>query len=434
MVDNFDSHLTCERCERSEDVYGFSNKLISFDKRKYDNIETPFKAINMKSLSKESTEIFSDISNQIIFDSPKYIWNERTYSAIDDINEGFVNESKRFLKIMNLVPNLIDEFSAPIAVSSVCFSKNPFEERISSNNKKYDPLDKKNFETFLQNIYAYSKGMVLVPDIRIKKINGEYTIRLEDYLKTIDYFIQILSARNNKPIFVPIQTNLTKKITRKILGHYQKKGYTNLWVNFGGGSVKGRNLAGLRFILSYLDRNFDSEDYFLYYTHMKQEIKRHIKEDKAPASDILFQFVGGEIIGADREFSGLAFDGPSKEELAAKNNYSSVKEYEREKDLDKNRIFDPETYYYYKATSHPSLTIPNESKIDFIDSTRGKAINEKFKLEEIEAVKDVSRKGRLKRYLNKKPMLNQEKDIKQHIFETEKTLQKSINYFSDINI
>jgi hypothetical protein len=414
MTDEFDPHLSCSDRKASKYLPGYISKLINFDSIKNYEIKTPFKSVEANSLSTETLPLFKKINGEIIFDNPKYVWNPQTYNAIHEMNEGYVNNTNRFLNIIGLKPTLTEGISNALYTNSVVFHRNPFEERLTiSSGKKYPPLDLENFETFLNNLYAYSKGLVSVPDINIANIPKKgYTITPEDYQKHIEFFINVLSSRNNKPIFVPIQTNLTQKATKEILEFYRSKKYSNIWVNFSGGEVRGRHISGFRSILNILDKQYPKKDYVLLCSHMRKEISPDVREDKVPASDMLSQFVGGDIIGGTREPAKGYSNEFDLDEYIQKKGFSNRIEYEKASLLNKSRIFDPNSYYYYLPNNYPAMsTTFNKSYIqqnlDFSN-----AIDNIIKYHETEYVKKMFSDNKdLKIYLKNKKMFNESEDI-----------------------
>lgn len=420
MTDDFDPHLSCEERKKSKDVPGYKSKSVIFDSDRYSDIITPYKIIDMQSLSRNTLSIFSNLKHNIIFENSKYIWQPQTYSAINEINEGYVNDTNRFLGILGLKPLLSDNIRNSMSISSVAFHRNPFKERISSSSGKvYSPLNTDSFVTFLNNLYAYSKGMVLVPDINIARIPKQgLTIQSSEYLELIEYFTTILSERNNKPIFTPIQTNLTKKATEEILDFYKSKGYKNIWINFSGGEVRGRHLSGFRSILNILDKQYPTNDYVLYCSQMQKEISPDIRDDKAPSSDMLSQFIGVDFIGSTREpVKGFSEDF-DLEEYIKKLGFKNKKDYEEARKLHKSRIFDPLSYYYFSPKLYPNLPGKLNRKDLINDDSINKAVDNFIKFRETENVKGIFDKGEnLKNYLKNKNMFNESKDIFNEIIE-----------------
>ncbi|WGI17889.1 hypothetical protein [Methanonatronarchaeum sp. AMET-Sl] len=431
MTDNFDPHINCCQFEKDSKLPFYKYKEINIDSRKYKNITTPTQAADMNGLSRKTLDIFNSLNqNQLIFDNTKIIRDPRTYEGINDIIEGYTNDTTKFLRIMGIKPNLIEKVSNAISVTSCSFHRDPFKERVSTySNRKYPPLNKKNFDTFLHNLYSYSKGMVLVPDIRIQEIKNTesgVTVTLEEYKKRIDYFTRILSERNNKPIFVPIQTKLSEKTTRKILDFYESKGYTNIWINFSSRPIKGRNLAGLRTILHTLERRYDPTEFCIFYSHMKKEISPHIKDDKNKPSDIIGQFMGGEIIGSTtKKLSFFSKENDFEEYLEELGLTKS--EYEKRLFIKNNKIFDPYSYYYYNPVKHPTLIKDDfiSKKVDNQNNLMGKAktckaIDSYIKINETENLKRIlHEKNTIRNYIKNKELLQLDSKTHSNIFEND---------------
>jgi hypothetical protein len=177
---------------------------------------------------------------------------------------------------------------------------------------------------------------------------------LKEYIKIIDESVKILSEFNKKPIFAPIQIQLSKKNMEKLLWHYKRNGYTNLWINFNASHIGGRYFSRVRTLIRMIDKIIGLNNVVLYYSHIKREIDPNISDDYALASDILSQFFACDFIGINREPQRV-FDIPEDKfkEYIAKKGYGSKEEYQQDLKLHKSRIFDPESYYYYKINAYP---------------------------------------------------------------------------------
>ncbi len=405
MSDEFDPHLSCSDIKTDRSLPSYISKTITMDSTRTLEVTTPFKTFEMNALSKKTYPFFSKIKNPIFFDNAKCIYHPKTYNAINELNEGYINDVSSFLARIGIKPKLLELVQNSYSSTSIVFHRDPFKERHSSGGNNYPALSIDNFETFLNNLYAYSKGLVLTPDINIANIPKQgYTISSKDYIKYINHFVDILSGRNNKPIFVPIQTNLTKKATKEILDFYHSKGYSNIWVDFYGGEVRGRHVSGFRSILNILDKQYEDKNYVLLCSHMRKEMSPDIRDNRVPPSDMLSQFVGGDIIGGTREpikgFSNdFNFDGYIK-----KLGFSNKKEYEYASFLNKSRIFDPDSYYYYLPTAYPDGKI-EERRISLDNKDINHAIDNIIKYNEIENVKNKSvEENNLKEYLKERKL------------------------------
>ena len=91
---------------------------------------------------------------------------------------------------------------------------------------------KKVFESFLDYYYSYSNFFLTVPNIRTKKWvmktenSPSHVVEVanrEDYIKSVDLFYDILSAKNKKPIFVPVSVRMSAQDLDELLNHYVKR-------------------------------------------------------------------------------------------------------------------------------------------------------------------------------------------------------------------
>ena len=349
MVESeFDPRLNTEIIEKSKDSdYIIKEVEIEHLKMKF---ETPFKVLYGKELRKYVVDgIVEDVDNPI-FEIGSYISNPRSFRKLFNILENYginrVSELNKFFRIRD------DLYNASLTTISAVFSRNPFVE-----NKFKDgilpPLDIDSYGILLDYIHTASKSMVLVPDIRIET-SGRKIIDLKDYVEIIDESVKMLSEFNKKPIFVPIQIQLSKKNMEKLLRHYKRKGYTNLWINFNASHIGGRYFSRVRTLIRMIDKIIGLNNVVLYYSHIKREIDPNISDDYVLASDILSQFFACDFIGINRE-PQIVFDIPEDKfkEYIAKKGYDSKEEYQQDLKLHKSRVFDPESYYYYKINVYP---------------------------------------------------------------------------------
>ena len=79
---------------------------------------------------------------------------------------------------------------------------------------------------FFDQYHPYSKLILTVPNIRLRKRVNKKTyeiIDLPNYIKFVDQAFKILNDKNSKPIFVPVPIKMNLKKLRALIEHYLKK-------------------------------------------------------------------------------------------------------------------------------------------------------------------------------------------------------------------
>lgn len=433
MVDSFDPHISYQYVGHARDVPGYISRSVVFDSNigRKKEISTPIKTINAKHLNKRTLPLISSLQGTKILEVPTYIYRQKTWEVIDNLIEGVLNDTSTFLKILDLHPNIYDHLSDSYVVSSVVFSRNPFKERIYVNNRgvvaRHPAMNKDHFEIFLHNLYSYSRGIILVPDIRfgnIPKLGP--IIQPNEYIEAISFFAEVLYYKNNLPIFVPIQPGISNKSIKEIISFYKKMNYSNIWINFNAGEVYGKNLAGIRAILRELDKNFGRDNYFIYYSHMKKELSPNIKDLQVPSSDMLSQFLNGDVIGANREPIRMMSD--QKDNYFEERGFSSKEEYQEALKLHKTRVFNPETYYYHTISDRYHPTFERYTLEDLINSKDINSIMDNYiKFREVENLKGLyESEKKIKNHLKEKRMFVDNNNIFSEIISSQGTTSRSL--------
>ena len=444
MTDDFDPHISVSKAKAASDHSGYIVKEYS-DFGGYRNVTSPIKALDMGGLSSETKGSYALPKEEapiMLMERPFSVDDARKWNAIRNLIEEDFNKTAEFSKLLGLRPSLCKEFRRAMYFPSIVFSSNPFKARVTVQLdkegskkggkrkyrvKRYDSLDKDNFETFIQNIYAYSEGLVLVPDIMMREVQkvpnrvakGTWTCTVEEYIEDVTGFYNIMRKKNNKPIFMPIQPTFTSKAIDQIIEHYKKSGFSNVWIDFCGGEVYHGRLAGLRMILDRLNRAFGQTGYVVYYSHLKKEIpiQADFTEATVPASDMLSQFVDADIIGVNRSRRGGGEDNNQDDQMR-KHGITERAEWDRLRVLRRSRIFDSNSYYYCFPTNHPSLMESAATEKMLTDPTFVKAVDSRIKFDEVENVRRVCQdEKKVKPYTNKKRMFKDKKDIYKEIFE-----------------
>ncbi len=246
---------------------------------------------------------------------------------------------------------------------------------------------------YLNYVYQFSKSIICIPNILKSKavyINGKkessdkMIIDLENYLHFVDETYQFFSARNNKPIFVPISLKFNIEDIKKIIAYYLKKEYYYFWIDFEAKPIGPIFEAKIREINSFLHQSGHFDRCVLITSNIKREIISHLKEDHSPSSDVLGFMVGSNIVGVSKDpkkaFT-ISPQGITKQQI--------IKH--------KLRKFNEETYYY--DVSHSS-SIPDK-KLNEIENTL--KLSGEFTNQRVHFLTNF----KLQEYLKQKKMLNE---------------------------
>lgn len=353
----YDPHLNVELLAKAKDAQYLLRKIdIEHSNIK---IETPYKVIEGKDNNKSNFELIGNKIKKPIFESWSYISQYRSFNRLKYLIEEAQEDRILGLdNIFGLRKSVWDEFPT---VLSLVFSKNPFVKNVFISNKEkkiVEPFDKESYDSLLDYIHSASKALILSPDIRIRKTeNKDLNINLEKYIGFVDENVKVLSDFNKRPIFVPIQIHLNQKNLKKVLEHYKKQNYTNIWINFNASHIGGTYFSRVRTLIRLINDIIGLDNVVLYYSHIKKEINPHPKDDVSAASDILSQFFAAGFIGINRSPQRAFSETPEQREerirgLITKGDYESEKDYLRSLEFNQRRIFDPDSYYYYKIDKY----------------------------------------------------------------------------------
>jgi len=411
-MSEFDPHLNIEVLTKTKDT-NYTIRRIDIEHANI-KLETPYKIIEGKNINKELSDFLEQNITKPILESGVYVLRYNTWSRLKYLIEEADEERIPGLdKTFGLRKKIWDR--SPTVVSLV-FAKNPFVENVfgtDQNKKRLPPFDKDCYESLLDYMHEASSAVILAPDIRIFKKN----IDLDEYLRFVDENVKILSKFNKRPIFVPIQTDLAQKRSRKILEHYKKQNYTNIWINFNASHIGGTYFTRVRTLLRLMDNIMGLNNVVLYYSHLKKEINPHMKDEKVAASDILSQFFAADFIGINREPSRRVVETPDEKEerikeLVMRGEYKSEQEFEETLKYHKARIFDPATYYYFRLDKYPR-TLPFREEM-LLRSDVNKLFNSIVLYREVENTKqfvEQQDKKVLLPYIKKKKAVEEHKEI-----------------------
>jgi len=411
----FDPHISIDPIAHAKDGdYCIKQIEIEHIRQK---IETPFKVLAGNGINEDDVAPISGMISQPFVEYQKFVsdvrsWNS-LYRLLNEAGPDRVHGLDSFFHIKKKMWN------SALTTVSLVFPRNPFMEfsTVTEGKRRTFPgLDENSYICLLDYVHSASKAFVLCPDVRLEKRND---ITTTQYLSFVDQSIKVLMDRNNRPIFVPLHIELSKKNLEAILSHYKTQGYTNIWVDFDAKTCHGTYSSRLKTIIHLIDRIMGNSNATLYFSHIKKEILPNIQEDRAAASDILTQFYGADFIGTDREpWRRPQFNWNNDDalrEMASKHNFPSKEAYLEAHVLHKHRIFDPDSYYYLNLDHYPqSLPISNTALLK--DNALNQFLNSTLMHLEVERTKKtIGETQSVKKYLNTKAAIQENPDIMDNI-------------------
>ena len=246
----------------------------------------------------------------------------RSYDEIDNIykadDNSKINAFFRKKGWLADVPNILN----------LTFEFNPFK-----SVKKTDSMS-----GFFDLYYQYPKLFVSVPNIRMTKRYTEpksYTeniIDIKQYITFVDEAYEILSMKNNKPIFVPIPPGrMSQYDISMLINHYLGKEYYYYWFDFEGLPINENTLGRINHFSRIVNDSGYYNKIICHFTNIRREIISNPKDPISPASDVLSSIAGANIIGVNREPKRFIKE-EEKKELPPPQH--------------KARLFDSNSYYY----------------------------------------------------------------------------------------
>lgn len=356
-MSDFDPHITVELIEEAKDV-NCKVKEITLDNHKL-KIETPFKILSGKHLTKDVVNQISENLKNPLFEIDKFYDYPNTYKKLaDTIRYGGPNGpwTSELKNNYGLTSSLEDNFGKNVILSSV-FQYYPLNDiTLRKKPKEYARLGKDEYSAYLKYIHGASTAFVLTPDVILPPI-AKRTFSIDEYLRFLDFSIETLQKYNNKPIFVPVQIDLPMSDLKQVLGHFRGDGFTNIWINFKAQRCEKSHAAKLGIILEQIDQFFKGEDYIIYSSHIKQE--RDARENMIPAYDMFPPFRGADFVGITRNRRYSNIDG-DPDELAQKKGFEDHAAYKAAVDLRKLSLFDADSYKYLIPSIYPKNTVDDE--------------------------------------------------------------------------
>ena len=413
---DFDPHISVENVANVKNP-DYCIRAINLENLRK-TIETPFKIISGDGVDITSFKHYSSQIPNAIFENARFLQGPNSWKALEKyLTELPATQRNNKLRTFFKIDKRLWDNS--LTMLSLTFPRNPFEMHTFSTTT-FGGLDEDSYIFLLNFIYSNSSAFVLVPDIKIK--SNSFVMR---YLEIVDFSVKQLSEWNNKPIFVPLQIDLSERNLITIISHYKEREYSNIWINFSNHPCDSDFSANLRSIRQLIDKYMYGIDVVLHYSHIKQEIQPHVHDTKVAASDILTQFSGADFIGVKR-FGGMynpqANDPDYIELQASKNNFNSVDEYKQAINFHSSRLFNPNTYYYHNIDCYPEGLDIDTSLLT--DKAHNKLTNSMLLYKEVETTKAFVEENAtnssitnrpLRDYLNKKSMLRDNESIRNSI-------------------
>lgn len=348
-MSDFDPHISVETISTAKDaIYTIKEMTLDHLNR---SVETPFKVLSGTNISRGT------IGDQIsglpfpIFESEKYIIEQRSYAALNRIlDEGtWVRDLNRLFGVDN---GIVRDFNTTVSLVFRHYPLNDIELRNDPTPR--ERLDISQYEVLLDYVYAASSAFILTPDIYLP--SSKRTFSIDEYLSLILRSVDAFERKNNKPIFVPLQVDLGVTDLKKILTEYQSQKYSNIWINFNAKACDNTYSARLR-LLDRLLPEYLGEDYILYGSHMQKDIQPQLKNPVSVASDVLPQYLGTDFVGAFRNvYRSFRPTGQSDDEIASGLGLTTP-EYQNARWQHSHRIFDPDTYYYCYPSAYPHRNV-----------------------------------------------------------------------------
>jgi len=202
---------------------------------------------------------------------------------------------------------------------------------------------------FFNQYYPYSRLILTVPNIRIKRYFRKKPIQVIDfdnYIKFVDSAFDILDEKNNKPIFVPVSMRMGMRKLTELIEHYLKEERYYYWFDFEGKSISARNTGKLRHVFRDIKNSGNFDNVISYFTNVKREILSNSNEPTSVASDALCAVAGANLIGVNREPRRYMPKPPKDTGIE-----DSLRVPTPVDPRHKARIFDRETYYYVKTNN-----------------------------------------------------------------------------------
>lgn len=419
MMGDYDPHINIEPVTQARDGQ-YMVKEVEIEHSPIGILETPLKIVDANNVNENLANFVKEDMNTPIFENWKFINQLKSFNKLYEIIEEPEEDQIRSLdKFFNLRKKVLDQSFTTLSLS---FQRNPFESHKFSKGSS-NPISSDGYNFLLDYLHSASSAFVLVPDI-----NMDESFKINDYLLYIDESVNILSDFNNKPIFVPVPIKLNKNEFEKILKHYKYQGYTNLWVNFQASQISSTQFTRLRYLMRNVEKQIHLERSTLYFSHIRKEVNRHPLDIKTVASNAIAPFVGCDFLGISREPPVGGGTNKSDADYVEMYGLNDVNELKHMRLLNRNRLFDPETYYYYNIENYPhKLSLPEKL---LMNDDFNRIINCKILDSEINLSKNYVKDNKsINGYVKQKKAFTEDKELSNSIIRPDSKEQSNLLEF-----
>jgi len=216
---DYDPHISVEPISTlSKPDYSIKEIHLEHVNKK---IKTPFKVLSCSNIDKDSFNSVDQAIQLPLLESGRFVFDNKSLGALNQyLTEygGFERATSlnQFFKIKN------DLWNDSLTTLSLIFERNPFSENVYRYKDKTFKVqfDWDGYSVLLDYIHDRSKAFILTPDFRLK--NSKLSIEM--YLQYMENSLELLSKRNKKPIFAPLQIEMSKSNLNAVISKYAKLG------------------------------------------------------------------------------------------------------------------------------------------------------------------------------------------------------------------
>lgn len=323
-------HTSVEDVIESEDIPGFSIKKVNLGKNDFwTPLRTVYLSTDLQSTYRKS--ILQTKEKSAMFEANRVIYMDKSYDAINTaIQESDDEKIKRCLKVNEDLSR--ENISIPLSFSTLPYLKMG-----------------ENYEELLDYLHAFS-SILFVPNVMYGKAKTKMEYNANEFCSYVDNVLKIFKERNAKPIFVPFNIDYKKQTRDKIIAHYRKKGYTNIWIDFQGKGFTKNIIAKMRTLQRLINKEFgkNAHNVVIYLANIRKTPREAPDDYRITPSDFIGAFSYGDVIGAPWKGKGFVlYQKPNENEAYwEKKGYNTKREYDRAKFMRDCSIFEDLSYYY----------------------------------------------------------------------------------------